>query len=223
VDQIELTVESANFNGTNLLMGDEDIEVLSSITRDGEGGTTTSSISISRHDLTTGGETANDTKFETTDYTETQPASLTISDSNEIHAGNTYTLDITVAADPDVEGSVPTTYSISYTAVDEDTEQTVLAGLQTAINAADLGLTVTVTEGEDGSSQLDFGTTDNVSLEFSTSHDGVASGGLAGLAEIDITTEEGRDAVSQMFPLIMAQIRPGLRASPTLFPRSQMP
>jgi flagellin len=53
VDQIELTVESANFNGTNLLMGDEDIEVLSSITRNGDGTTTTSSISISRHDLTT--------------------------------------------------------------------------------------------------------------------------------------------------------------------------
>ena len=53
IDQIKSIVDAASFNGLSLVKGSEDVTVLSSLQRDGQGNVTSSDIAIARQDLTT--------------------------------------------------------------------------------------------------------------------------------------------------------------------------
>ncbi|MBM9596113.1 flagellin N-terminal helical domain-containing protein [Roseitranquillus sediminis] len=53
-DQIKTVVNSAQFNGLNMVKGTDDVNILSSLDRSADGTVTTSDITVARQDLTTG-------------------------------------------------------------------------------------------------------------------------------------------------------------------------
>lgn len=53
IDQIKSIVDAASFNGLSLVKGSDDVTILSSLQRDGQGNVTSSDIAIARQDLTT--------------------------------------------------------------------------------------------------------------------------------------------------------------------------
>ncbi|MGZ9812576.1 flagellin N-terminal helical domain-containing protein [Pseudoroseicyclus sp. H15] len=137
-DQVNSVIGAAQFNGLSLVSGSETVDVLSSLDRSSDGAVTSSSISVSRQDLTTdagvynasgtdlsGNATASDTAVVNTGITET----LQLATAQSI--GDTLRLQI---------GDTTVSYTADTTVLDD-----AAAGLTAAINAAGIeGISATV-------------------------------------------------------------------------------
>jgi len=132
-DQITSVVNAAQFNGLNMIKGTEDVNVLSSLDRAGDGTVTARNITIARQDLTTTAGTLGTG----TDLS----ANATLSAAAATNAGNTAT--ITLAADTDVSadafevtvGGATVSFNAGDLTGDQDAAASAISG---AINA--LGL-----------------------------------------------------------------------------------
>ncbi len=97
-DQINSVVNAAQFNGLNLLKGTEDVNILSSLDRAGDGSVSASNITIARQDLTT-------TAGVLGTGTDLSP-NATLSAAAATNAGNTAT--VTIAGDADMSDNALT-------------------------------------------------------------------------------------------------------------------
>ncbi|SPH23453.1 Flagellin [Defluviimonas aquaemixtae] len=133
-DQIKSVVNAAQFNGLNLLKGTEDMNILSSLDRAGDGSVTAASISVARQDLTTGaGVFGTGTSLN---------ANATPSAAAVASAGNSQ--NVTIASDTDMsDNAIDITIAgttLSFAAGDLSGDQDAAAAtISSAINA--LGLT----------------------------------------------------------------------------------
>lgn len=233
-DQINSVVNAAQFNGLNLLSNDSTTEgsgtvsILSSLDRDSAGNVTASDIDIRKQDLqttaqsvdTAAGTYAAGGSVAAVTLNATQSQDLQIS---SVTAGTAYSLSIattdtdgTFSSDPDAGGALADAADIAYVARDGDTGADVAAGLAAAyaayasengIDSADLALsangdTLTVT-----STLSDANDTIAVAVDTVTSNDNVIGGGLAALADIDVSTTAGADeALAAIEGLIQTSI-----------------
>ncbi|GGD12286.1 flagellin [Aquisalinus flavus] len=213
-DQIGSIIDAAQFNGVNLLKGQDTLSVLSSLDRSSTG-VATSTISVSRQDLKatqsvdTAGTYAAGTGGSAATLNATQTASITVGTPT---AGVAYSIGLT-GTDADASAFTPADYttagtatgaaSIAYVARDGDTAADVAAGLAAAFAAyaADNSLDTSVLNVTADGADLDFtsGATDGtdtiaVRLDTVTSDDNVAAGVLTNVAAIDVTTTEGAAA-----------------------------
>lgn len=97
-DQITSVVNAAQFNGLNFLKGTEDVNILSSLDRAGDGSVSASNITIARQDLTT-------TAGVLGTGTDLSP-NATLSAAAATNAGNTAT--VTIAGDADMSDNALT-------------------------------------------------------------------------------------------------------------------
>lgn len=129
-DQINSVVNAAQFNGLNMLKGTEDVNILSSLDRAGDGSVTASNITIARQDLTSSAGTLGT-------GTDLSP-NATLSAAAATNAGNTAT--VTIAADADMSdnaitinlGGATLSYSVGDLSGDQDAAAALITG---AINA----------------------------------------------------------------------------------------
>lgn len=143
-DQITSVVNAAQFNGLNLLKGTDDVNILSSLDRAGDGSVSASNITIARQDLsTTAGVLGSGTDLS---------PNATLSAATATNAGNTAT--VTIAADADMSdnaltinvGGATLNYSAGdFAAIDQDAAAGIVSG---AINALGIvGVTASATGG----------------------------------------------------------------------------
>ncbi|NHK26332.1 flagellin [Parvularcula flava] len=214
-DQIGSIIDAAQFNGVNMLKGQDTLSVLSSLDRSSTG-VATSTISVNRQDLkatqsvdTAAGVYAAGTGGSAATLNATQTQTITVGTPT---AGVAYSIGLT-GTDADSSAFVPATYTtagtatgaanISYVAREGDTAADVAAGLAAAYAtyAADNSLSTSVLNVTADGADLDFtsGVTDGtdtiaVRLDTVTSDDNVAAGVLTDVASIDVTTTEGATA-----------------------------
>ncbi len=200
-DQIGSVVGAAQFNGLNLVDGSTaSTDVLASLDRDNAGNVTASSITVNGQDLSSGGYTANDVFA-------AGGGGATVSGNgdtftNSLDAGNNDTITIQDGATPWAAGDKITlnigdqqaSYTVTTADLASGTPADVVAvGLKNAIdNLGIAGMTVDYDSGTPG--QLDItngGTTD---MTISGQFKNAGSGGLADLANIDVSTSGGATA-----------------------------
>ena len=213
-DQIGSIVDSAQFNGLNLLKGGDDVSLLSSLNRDNANVVTATEITVGRADLRQAEATAG-----TTAITTGNAGFAAVSDANAA-AGATET--VTFTAGEIVAGD---TYNITlggvtaqYVASGSDTLNDVVTGLTTAFNAKNalegtpqtVSLTAnTVADPVTGNVSISVENTGAaaVSVAASSFTDGVAGGKLEGLIALDVTTDEGADlALAEIDGMIQSAI-----------------
>lgn len=220
-DQISSVVGAAQFNGLNLLSGGGNVSILSSLDRASDGTVSTSTIDVSKKDLSTSSaEIAADATYAagsgtagaasaTLDNTQTQNLAIA-----GVTAGVAYSIGIT-GTDADSSSFVPADYTtsadvagaslITYVAREGDTAAEVGAGLKSAWDAyvADQGLdtnildfTATATGLTATSTVTDGNDSIDVRVDTLTSATdaNVAAGGLADLGGIDVSTAESATA-----------------------------
>ena len=129
-DQITAVVDTAQFNGLNLLKGQEDVEVLSSLDRSSDGTVDDQQITVKRQDLSTteavfGTAAAVNTSAASDTTVGAAGGTSTVAVSGTIADGEDFTID--------VAGS-----QVTYTTTTGDDADAVAAGLRTALNSADL-------------------------------------------------------------------------------------
>ncbi|PRY93220.1 flagellin [Hasllibacter halocynthiae] len=138
-DQIKAVVGAAQFNGLNLLSGTEDVNVLSSLDRAGDGSVTASNITVNRQDLSTevgryggGGNSL--------------AGNLTAGAGTVGSAGSTVTLSATDAAGGSYSITLgKSTVTVAAAGSDADTE----AAISQAINGLGLeGISATIDGGD---------------------------------------------------------------------------
>jgi len=133
-DQIESVVNAAQFNGLNLLKGTDDMNILSSLDRAGDGSVTARDITVARNDLTTAaGVYGAGTSLS---------ANAVASNTAVVNTGNTAVVTLN-GTGADYSASAATVsvagVDVTYTGTTGDDETSAAAGLAGAINA--LGLT----------------------------------------------------------------------------------
>ncbi|WP_034814672.1 flagellin [Hyphomonas sp. L-53-1-40] len=167
-------VNAAQFNGQNLLQGDESISILASLDRGSDGSVSATSITVARQDLQTSAavdaadkvsgdagfvSTADSATDTDTDKVASSAGTIASDDSDgTITDGATTTLTIKggAVAAGDVFAFTVGGEDISVTAVDGDTTNTIAAKLRTAIDAA----TVTNLDAAGGADGADAATDD---------------------------------------------------------------
>jgi len=214
-DQIGSIIDAAQFNGVNLLKGQDTLSVLSSLDRS-DTGVATSTISVDRQDLkatqsvdTAAGVYAAGTGGAATTLNAGQAQTITVGTPT---AGVAYSIGLTgtdadssafTAANYTTAGTATGAANIAYVAREGDTAADVAAGLAAAYAtyAADNSLDTNVLNVTADGADLDFtsGVTDGtdtiaVRLDTVTSDDNVAAGVLTDVADIDVTTTEGATA-----------------------------
>ncbi|MDG2056814.1 MAG: flagellin, partial [Tateyamaria sp.] len=170
--------------------------ILSSLDRDSAGNVTSSSITVSAQDLSTGGYAAK-AAFDTT-VSGVSAGQDTFGFSLDA-AGGASTMDSVIIADPTyAEGdSINMTLGdvdVSYTVTAEDVNSTstadvVALGLKTAIEASGADVTVNYNIANPGQLDITNGGADSLSVSGQFTNAG--SGGLATLAGIDVSTSGG--------------------------------
>ena len=196
-DQINSVVSAAQFNGLNLVDGSAaNATILSSLDRDSSGNVTSSSIIVAKQDLSTGGYAAK-AAFGTT-VSGVSADQDTFGFSLDA-AGGASEMDAVIIADPTyAEGdSINMTLGdvdVSYTVTAEDvastsTAEVVALGLKTAIEAS--GADVTVDYNSLNAGQLEITNGGDDSLSVSGQFTNAGTGGLAALANIDVSTANG--------------------------------
>jgi flagellin len=219
-NQITSVVGAAQFNGLNLLSntsttaGSGTVNVLSSLDRASDGSVTASNIAVGKQDLGTGAAvigttavaaasdqltgTANGTATALTGNATTAPTQVVTVDS--VSAGAGFTIAITGSAG-NLALNTAASSDISFVARDGDTVTDVAQGLADAFNAfiaenagADAStITAAVTDtGEitfTGSSVA--GDNFSINVQEIDATENTIGGGLAALAEIDVTTDAG--------------------------------
>ena len=198
-DQINSVVSSAQFNGLNLVDGSAaNATILSSLDRDSAGNVTSSSITVTAQDLSTGGYTAKAAFTAATDGVsadglDTFGFSLDANSGTD-DAGTIVIDNPTYAAGDKISMSLGDV-DVSYTVTAEDIASTsvqdvVAVGLKTAIEASDANVTVDYNIANAG--QLDITNDDATNgLSISGQFTNAGSGGLATLAGIDVSTSGG--------------------------------
>ena len=213
-DQIGSIVDSAQFNGLNLLKGGDDVSLLSSLNRDNANVVTATEITVGRADLRQAEGTAGTTAITTGDA-----GFAAVSDASAA-AGATET--VTFTAGEIVSGD---TYNITlggvsaqYIASGSDTLNDVVTGLTTAFNAKNVlegtPQTVTLTantvaDPATGNVSISVENTGAAAVTVAASSftDGVAGGKLEGLIALDVTTDEGADlALAEIDGMIQSAI-----------------
>ena len=196
-DQINSVVSAAQFNGLNLVDGSAaNATILSSLDRDSSGNVTSSSIIVAKQDLSTGGYAAK-AAFDT-GVSGVSADQDTFGFSLDA-AGGASEMDAVIIADPTyAEGdSINMTLGdvdVSYTVTAEDvastsTAEVVALGLKTAIEAS--GADVTVNYDSSNAGQLAITNGGDDSLSVSGQFTNAGTGGLAALANIDVSTANG--------------------------------
>lgn len=182
--QITTIVDAAQFNGLNLLKGTDSISILSSLNRASDGSVSTSSISVARSDLSiTGGTVAA--------ATGTITASLALADGSSTPTTGNIVVGGTITAG-EVFSIGDGTSTFTYTAQAGDDADAVGDGLRAAIAAGSLPAGVTVTAGTGAT--IGFQNTNAATTTFTNTVTGVSSSGLAGVANIDVTTSTNATA-----------------------------
>lgn len=167
--QIGNIVNAAQFNGQNLLTGDDSISILASLDRSSTGAVTATKITVDRQNLTTtaavdpASKAADAAGYVSTTDTVTEAdvdkvagdgGFLSTTQTGDIAAGSSAA--VTIASGSVAVGDVFTINvggsDYSYTAVADDTINSVAAGLKAAIDGGTISdLTVTVTDAADPS------------------------------------------------------------------------
>ncbi|MBO9476268.1 flagellin [Shimia sp. R11_0] len=196
-DQIGSVVGAAQFNGLNLVSGTGSTEILSSLDRDNNGNVNSSTITVDFQDLSSGNYDANDVFA-------AGGGSATISTNGDtfvasLDAGAQESILIQEGADGWNEGDTVSItigdQTASYTLTAEDAASTtaediVAVGLKSAIESLGTGVTVDYDSGTNpGELLFDNTGTEDVSITGSWKNAG--SGGLAALANIDVSTLAG--------------------------------
>lgn len=197
--QIESVVNSAQFNGLNLVNGSEtSISILSSLDR-GAGTVVASSITVDARNLSTGGYTANDVFSASTGGTISGAGDtfvlaldsaggtddITIADgANAWAAGDTITMRL---------GDKQASYTVKasdITSGNNSVPDLIAIGLKNSIDALGItGLTVDYDSANPG--QLSFTNAGTKDLSVSGQYKNATSGGLGALATIDVSTGAG--------------------------------
>lgn len=198
-DQIDAVVSAAQFNGLNLVDGTQTtVDVLSSLDRDTSGSVSTSSITVTAQNLSTGSYTANDVFAAGTGSATVSTAADTFVMSLD-NGGGSDTITIqdgtTAWAAGDKVSITIGGETVSYTLTADDAAATtpadiVATGLKDAIDDLNIsGLTVDYDSGSPGVlSFTNAGTTD---LAVTGQFANASSGGLGALATIDVSSASG--------------------------------
>ncbi|WP_323776061.1 flagellin [Leisingera sp.] len=198
-DQISSISSAAQFNGLNLLSNIDDtagsgtMSVLSSLDRAADGSVTATHIDVKKQDLGQGAEVFGTTGAGTVAATGGTSTPTTADDNDTISfaiagaaAGESYRLDTT-----NLGGSG----DIAYVARDGDTNADVATALATRITADLTAAGVTGVSVVANGASLDITNTTGAAIAmagtFDTASDGTAGGGLADLANIDVSTAAG--------------------------------
>ncbi|TKZ15462.1 flagellin [Shimia litoralis] len=193
-DQIASVVGAAQFNGLNLVDGTAaSADILSSLDRDNTGAVTSSSITVTAQDLSTGGYVANDV-FATTDGTASGDGDAVVLALNGGASGAITIADGTNpwAAGDSVSFSIgDQTASYTLTAADAaaGTPADIIAvGLKNSIDSMGItGLTVDYDSGTPG--ELSFSTAGGTDdLTITGQYKNAGSGGLGALSSIDVSS-----------------------------------
>lgn len=207
-DQITSVVNAAQFNGLNLLSntgtepGSGTVNVLSSLDRASNGTVTASNISVAKQDLGTQQVTAGTTgtNVGTATATLADAATATFATFTNATAGNaTGAIGGGMTFTAGVAG--PSVSAVSVVASDGDTLASITTQMTAALNAqatAD-GVNVTfATTANAGEITITNNTGANIAVvaadasqDDGSNQDGIAGGGLAALANIDVTTDAG--------------------------------
>ncbi|NJM35731.1 MAG: flagellin [Rhodomicrobium sp.] len=175
IEQITSIVDAAQFNGLNLLKGDDAVSILASLNRASDGTVSASDISISRNDISIEGGTAI-----TATGTITDPASAAA-------AGGTATA---VIGGTVLEGEVYTitngTDEYYYVAREGDGVNEVAAGLAAVVGSNITDVAVTV-----AADTITFTNNSDAAVDLGSSVDDTSTAGLASLANLDVTTTAG--------------------------------
>ncbi|GAB4387271.1 flagellin N-terminal helical domain-containing protein [Albidovulum sp.] len=214
VDQINTVVGAAQFNGLNLVDGSQStVDVLASLDRQASGTVSTSSITVTAQDLSTGGYTASNIFSASTGGT-ISAAGDTFVTALDATSG---TDDITIAnggtwvAGDQVSitiGDKTATYTVSSSDVSTGsaTDDLVAVGLKNAIDGLGIsGLTVDYDSANPG--QLVFSNTGAVDLTVTGQFKNAGAGGLGVLSTIDVSTAAGaQSALGNIESLIQTAI-----------------
>lgn len=213
-DQINTVVGAAQFNGLNLVDGSQStVDVLASLDRQASGSVSTSSITVTAQDLSTGGYTASNIFSASTGGT-ISAAGDTFVTALDATSG---TDDITIAnggtwaAGDQVSitiGDKTATYTVSSSDVSTGsaTDDLVAVGLKNAIDGLGIsGLTVDYDSANPG--QLVFSNTGAVDLTVTGQFKNAGAGGLGVLSTIDVSTAAGaQSALGNIESLIQTAI-----------------
>ena len=216
-DQIGSIVDSAQFNGLNLLKGGDDVSLLSSLNRDNANVVTATEITVGRADLRQAEATAGTTAIASGEagFAAVSGASVAAAASGtvtftagEIVGGDTFNITV---------GGV----TAQYVASGSDTLNDVVTGLTTAFNAKNAleaspqNVTLTAnTVADPTSTNVTIGVAndnasggDAITLASSSLTGGVAGGKLEGLIALDVTTDEGAtQALAEIDGMIQSAI-----------------
>ena len=206
-------VDSASFNGQNLLKGLGDIDILASLNRDETGTVTRGDISVNRNDLSqTVGVVGSDTVADADEVGFDITTAVAVEDNGA--AGSVTITDGVAESRTDYTFTIDgpgATINVSYTAETGQNQDEIAAGIAAAATAAvaEAGALEAV-PGNDISGSLAITASGGV-ITFANSDDaatnanditiaktavvdgGVESGGLEGLTTLDISTAEGAE------------------------------
>lgn len=195
-DQIASVVGAAQFNGLNLLKGTADVNVLSSLDRDGSGTVTSSNITVARQDLSADAGVYGTGADLSPNVTAADGAgnAAGAGGSEFSNAGNTMTIALaapTAAASNAYNLQVAGTTVTFTSAAAGNTATSVAAGLTAALNAAGIE-GVTATEAAGTITLTSTSAFDDVAVNFTTTDGAVTAnvnGGGAGAAGAGFTGE----------------------------------
>ncbi len=197
-DQIKTVVGSAQMNGLNLVNGTQStMDVLASLDRQSNGTVSTSSITVSGHDLSTGAYAAKaaltgstnvsangDTAGFQLDNT-SGTGNIIIDPAAGFAAGDSVSITV---------GGKTASYTVSASDVASTTPSDLVAvGLKNAIDKLGIsGLTVDYDSGSPG--ELAFSNTGATDMTVAAQFRNAGSGGLAALSAVDVSTGAGATA-----------------------------
>lgn len=214
VDQINTVIGAAQFNGLNLVDGSQTtVDVLASLDRQSNGTVTTSSITVTAQDLSTGGYTASDVFSASTAGTISTDGDTFVTTLDQGGGSD----DITIANGGTWAAGDKVSISIgdktaSYTVTANDvlsastTDDLVAVGLKNAIDA--LGISnFTVDYDSANAGQLVFTNSGTADLAVTGQFKNAGSGGLGTLSTIDVSTASGAaSALTEIETLIQTGI-----------------
>ena len=201
-EQVGAIVDAAQFNGMNLLKGGGQIQLLSSLDRAADGSVSIANISVLKQDLQStqmafgtgaGAVAGADAGFSAAQADGTD-ATLTFTAATAVAEGESYRVD--------VDGT-----TVEYVAREGDRGADVAAALSAGLQDI-AGVTVSVSgSGDDAVLTVNNGTGAAINTAFTSATGGTAGGGLATMADIDVSTDQGaEDAITKIEDLLQAAI-----------------
>ncbi|MGB3454753.1 MAG: flagellin [Litorimonas sp.] len=202
VKQIGSVVNSAQFNGQNLLNEAGSVSVLSSLDRGSDGSVSASKITVNKVNLSTAGAVSASPAV-TAGATQTGKATFASSGLDGSSSAITATTAITVD-DTSEAGNTTYAFTVGSTAVTYDstagqTADQIATGIKAAIDAESIsGLTVTIANGNEvqfaGNADFSISSATTTATNAVDAVDAAAAGGLNALTTIDVTDDAGATA-----------------------------